>query len=167
MIQSCKVEAGRRFKMIKRVETFKNRFETALNLREMKPVDFALRTGISEATISQWRSGRTEPKSERLFMVANALRVDPTWLMGLDVPMDIREQIEQAASPLDHLAIIVNEQLKDRALSRALRVYFTLTDEQKRHILNTIYMFGKANDPDQSSSAASTSGSDVDNNKKV
>lgn len=132
--------------MVKKVDSFKNRFEAALVLREMKPIDVSLRTGISESTISQYRSGRVEAKSERLVQLGNALNVNPLWLMGLDVPVDVKAEIEQAATPLDHLAIIINEQFKDRALARALRVYVTLTDEQKKHVISTINILGKVNE---------------------
>ena len=153
--------------MIKKIDSFKNRLNIALDLREMKPIDLSNRTGISESTISQYRTGRAEPKSVRLADISSALRVDPTWLMGLDVPMDVREQMEQAQSPIDHLAILINEQIKDRALSRALRVYFTLTDEQKKVILNMIHVIGSANDSAQSSKAKSKSeSSDAKSNKE-
>ena len=75
--------------MIEKVETFKKRLEIALLARHMRPVDLAKKTGISESTISQYRSGYAEPKEERLALIANALRVNPTWLMGLNVPSDI------------------------------------------------------------------------------
>ena len=74
--------------MVEIKETFKERLEKALDYRRMKPVELARMTGISEATISQYRSGYSKPKDRRLVMIANALHVDPAWLMGVDVPMN-------------------------------------------------------------------------------
>lgn len=74
--------------MIQIKEEFKYRLERALSIREIKPADLARATDISEATISQYRSGYSKPKDTRLVKIANYLRVDPSWLMGLDVPME-------------------------------------------------------------------------------
>lgn len=73
--------------MVEIKESFKTRLEKALEYRQVKPVDLSRVTGISESTISQYRSGYSKPKDERLVIIANALHVDPAWLMGIDVPM--------------------------------------------------------------------------------
>ena len=73
--------------MIKKIEEFKDRLNKALSLRDMRAVDVTAKTGISEATISQYRSGYAKPKSDKLQLLSDALDVNPTWLMGLDVPM--------------------------------------------------------------------------------
>ena len=74
--------------MIKKIEEFKDRLNKALELRDMRAVDITAKTGISEATISQYRSGYAKPKSDKLQLLSDALDVNPTWLMGLDVPME-------------------------------------------------------------------------------
>ena len=66
---------------------FKDRLDIAMKLRDIKPVELARRLGIKESTISQYRSGYSKPKRNRLVEIANVLMVDPSWLMGLDVPM--------------------------------------------------------------------------------
>ena len=73
--------------MIKKVADFKDRLNEALSLKNMKPVELAEKTKISESTISQYRSGYAKPREEKLALIADALDVSPTWLMGLDVPM--------------------------------------------------------------------------------
>ena len=73
--------------MVKIKEDFKTRFLKALDQNDMKQVDIARRSGISEATISQYCSGYSQPKKNRLVALANILHVNPLWLMGLDVPM--------------------------------------------------------------------------------
>ena len=81
--------------MVEIKESFKDRLEQALQYREMIPADLVKKTGISESTISQYRSGYSKPKDKRLVMIANVLRVDPSWLMGLDVPT-IRSILEDS-----------------------------------------------------------------------
>ena len=73
--------------MIKIEESFKDRFNRALLMSDMTAADLSRKTGISESTLSQYKSGYAKPKDERLVKIANALGVDPAWLMGLDVPM--------------------------------------------------------------------------------
>lgn len=75
--------------MLNYTESFNARLEQALSIREVKPSELARRTGISQSTISQYRSGYAEPKKDKLSLIANALSVNPSWLMGLDVPMEI------------------------------------------------------------------------------
>lgn len=81
--------------MIEIKEEFKYRFEKALAEKQWKAVDISRATGISEATISQYRSGYSKPKDKRLVLLANKLGVNPSWLMGLDVPMhmDVENEI--------------------------------------------------------------------------
>ena len=79
--------------MIEKVSTFKDRLNEALDFRGVKPVDLARGTGISESTISQYRSGYAEPKERKLSQIANYLQVNPTWLMGLNVHMDYAPKI--------------------------------------------------------------------------
>ena len=69
-------------------DSFTNRFNNALNLRNIKPVELAEKTGISKSTISHYMSGYTKPKSDKLFILAKALDVSETWLMGYDVPIN-------------------------------------------------------------------------------
>lgn len=80
--------------MIEFVSTFKERLNEALFIREMKPKDLSERTGISESTISQYRSGYAKPKEDKLAIISNALDVNPVWLMGLNVPMELDDPIK-------------------------------------------------------------------------
>ena len=70
------------------IKPFRIRLKEALEYREMRAVDLCKKTGISQSTMSQYISGYAEPKKERLNLIATALNVNPTWLMGLDVPME-------------------------------------------------------------------------------
>ena len=74
--------------MTKVVAAFSDRFNEALEKRNIRPVDLASKTDIPEATISQYRSGYAKPKYERIVKIADALNVSLAWLMGGDVPME-------------------------------------------------------------------------------
>ena len=64
------------------------RFEYIMNLRNVKQVDLVNKTGISKASINQYVKGVHCPENDRAMLLAEALNVNPMWLMGFDVPMD-------------------------------------------------------------------------------
>lgn len=76
--------------MVEVKEEFRYRLIKAMDREGIRAADLARKTGLLESTISQYRSGYARPKEERLALLANALHVNPVWLMGLDVPMDVQ-----------------------------------------------------------------------------
>lgn len=58
-----------------------------MEYRNMKSADLSKITGIGKSSISQWLNGKYEAKQDKTFELAKALDVDPSWLMGADVPM--------------------------------------------------------------------------------
>ena len=73
--------------MAKLIADFSSRLEAALYLNNMKAVDLAAKTGISEGVISHYRNGIRKPNGDKLAILSHALQVEPGWLMGYDVPM--------------------------------------------------------------------------------
>lgn len=71
--------------------TFDQRFKEALEIRRMTQTELHERTGISKGSISTYLKGTWKPKQDKVDLIAQALRVDPAWLMGYDVPMDAGE----------------------------------------------------------------------------
>ena len=65
----------------------KDRLKQALDLRGMRAVDLVDKTGIPKGTISYYLSGQSKPKSDRIYLLAQALDVSEAWLLGYDVPM--------------------------------------------------------------------------------
>ena len=74
-------------------EKCSTRIAKALAIRGMKQSELREKTGIPKSAISQYISGSFEPKQDRLFLIAQALDVDPVWLMGFDVPMEKKKEI--------------------------------------------------------------------------
>ena len=69
-------------------EKCSTRLAKALAIRGMKQSELSEKTKIPKSAISQYLSGIFEPKQDRLYIIAQALNVDPVWLMGFDVPME-------------------------------------------------------------------------------
>lgn len=69
---------------LERKDTFNRRFNRALSDKAIRPVDLAKKTGLSENTISQYRK-TVSPDIDRVAILANALQVNPVWLLGYNV----------------------------------------------------------------------------------
>lgn len=63
------------------------RLYQALKLRDMKQSELSLKTHIPKSAISQYLSGKFEPKQDRIEEIAKVLDVSEAWLMGYDVPL--------------------------------------------------------------------------------
>lgn len=71
-------------------ELFTARLNKAMAIRNMRQVDLVEKAKIPKGSINQYVSGyANNPTTERIYQLAKALSVDPVWLMGFDVPMEI------------------------------------------------------------------------------
>ncbi len=65
------------------------RLKMALDKYSMKPQELSEKSGVSKASISQYINGSHTPSNISSGKIATVLNVNPLWLMGFDVPMDI------------------------------------------------------------------------------
>lgn len=70
------------------VEPCAVRLKKALSIRNMKQSELSERANVPKSAISHYLNGSFEPRHDRVFLIAKVLDVDPTWLMGFDVPME-------------------------------------------------------------------------------
>lgn len=86
-------------------DTFHNRLKAALEYRNMKQVELAEKTGFSKGRISQWVNGKYKPTSEGLYILAETLGVNESWLMGEDVPREYnRKELEKKCSAYEAIS---------------------------------------------------------------
>lgn len=64
----------------------KDRLREALEDNKMKPIELSEKTGIPKSMISYYLSGKSIPKSDRIYKISLALEINEAWLMGYDVP---------------------------------------------------------------------------------
>ena len=67
--------------------TTAKRLQEAMDIAQMKQADLARATGLSKGGISNYVTGRYEPKSDIISKLAKALNCSEMWLWGYDVPM--------------------------------------------------------------------------------
>lgn len=79
---------------------FAERLTLALDLRGLSAADLSRATGVSEGTISCYKKGKYQAKQNRVYDFAKALRIDPAWLMGYDVPMEADRPTATTAAPI-------------------------------------------------------------------
>lgn len=83
-------------------DTLGGRLVRAREARAFTSADVANRLGVKRETVAAWERDRSEPRINRLFMLAGILGVSPTWLMsghGTGVP-DEDEQMDKVPDAL-------------------------------------------------------------------
>ena len=113
--------------------TISDRIKEAMSVRNMKQAELVEKTGITKGALSSYISGRYEPKQTNTFLIAKALDVDVSWLMGNDVPMEPKTGVSNSYQ----LATIISKIRRDKEMQDLLNIYyFELSDENKHRILD-------------------------------
>ncbi|ADG39940.1 putative phage repressor [Leuconostoc kimchii IMSNU 11154] len=89
------------------MESFNSRLKIAMDHKNIKPADLAKMTGIGKSSISQWLAGKYSAKQDNIFVIAKTLNINPSWLIGADVPMNDE-------SILDKIYNVANKISKER-----------------------------------------------------
>lgn len=61
----------------------KDRLKKAMKENGINARELSKRSGVSESSISRYLLGQMEPRANAAARIANALHVDPVWLLGL------------------------------------------------------------------------------------
>lgn len=116
----------------KTTEPSSTRIKKALAARNMTQTELCARTKISKSSLSEYLSGKHEPGQDKVFILAEALGVDPVWLWGYDVPMEKKEdQPDQKKSSPSDLQLTEG----DRELFEVLKL---IPADHRRVILDMI-----------------------------
>lgn len=107
-----------------------------MNTLNITQQDIADRTGIHKSAISMYIHGKRVPRQDMVDLIATAFDLDPAWVMGYDVPMKQDASIRYSSESAYLVAKIRN----DSRLTEALKVYFTLPEKEKKHVIDFINM---------------------------
>ena len=86
-----------------------DRLQQALDARGLRPVDLVEQTDIPKSMVSYYLSGRSVPKADRLYKIAQTLEVNEAWLMGYDVPMTRTEEQKKNDAVVDVVVKLRND----------------------------------------------------------
>lgn len=103
-------------------------FEMLCNRDNVKPSQVSKATGISTATLTNWKKGNYTPKQDKLQLIADYFRVTLDYLVTG----------KEKEPPFPEQADLLIKIRHDKALMVALEKYFEFTDEKKKHVLDTI-----------------------------
>jgi transcriptional regulator with XRE-family HTH domain len=92
-----------------RHDELRDRLREALKDNNMKPIELAERAGVPKSMVSYYLSGKSVPKADRIYKMAQVLGVNESWLLGYPVPK-VRT-IEQKKN--DTLVDVVSKLRKD------------------------------------------------------
>jgi transcriptional regulator with XRE-family HTH domain len=95
----------------------------------MTQTELCARAKISKSSLSEYLSGKYVPRQDKVFILAQALNVDPVWLWGYDVPMESQSYVSPSELQLTGV---------DKELWELLR---QIPEEQKKLILETARVF--------------------------
>ena len=62
--------------------TIGDRIFKRMSQLDMSQKDFSEQTGISQSTVSEWKTKRTNPTSEKIMIICQVLDVKPEWLLS-------------------------------------------------------------------------------------
>lgn len=63
-------------------DNFSARIKKALDYRKMNAAELSRKTGLSRGMLSQYMSNQVKPKQDKVYLIAKALNINPTWLLG-------------------------------------------------------------------------------------
>ena len=121
-----------------RVE-FKDRLKAVMDLKGIRAVDIVEHTDIPKGAISYYIAGKSQPKADRLYVLAKYLNVSEAWLLGYDVPME--RTAEQKKN--DDLVKIIAQMRKDPKFFDIVSKLAELPVEQYDSLTTIISALGK------------------------
>ena len=109
------------------------RMKQALQMRGMKQVELADKTGIDKGQISSYLSGKYKPKQENLSLMAVALNVSEYWLMGMDVAME-RTAGAAREEQLQRVQVYARQMYEMKEPGKVLKLYEQLSEENRAKV---------------------------------
>ena len=120
-------------------EELKDRLKAAMDRKGMRAIDLCNQTGIPKSAMHYYLSGRSEPKSDRLYVIAKVLDVSEAWLLGYDVAPD-RTHSQKG---IDELAALSERIEKDQDFRKLLFQINHLNPNQVEAIRNLLDVLQK------------------------
>lgn len=117
----------------------KDRLKEALAVRGMRAIDLAERSGVPKSAISFYLAGKSKPKADRLYIIAQVLDVSEAWLLGYNIPMARTDE----AKKNDILAQLVVKMRKDPEFFEAVHKLSILDAEGFNSICQLLTVIGK------------------------
>lgn len=76
-----------------KVSSSKERIKEMMQELNLRQSEICAKTGITKSALSNYINGTREPRQDALMMLSVPYGINPTWLMGLDVPMYTKDSV--------------------------------------------------------------------------
>lgn len=108
-------------------------FEELCNYRDVTPYRVGKETGIATSTFSDWKNGKSTPKTDKLQKIADYFGVNVDYLLtGKSKEEKIKEEFSPKQSELD---LRISQDLE---LKSAIEKYYSLSGKKRKHIIELI-----------------------------
>ena len=107
--------------------TISNRIFASLRQIHMSQKQFSIETGISQSTISEWKSKKTNPTSEKIMQICAVLDVTPEWLLS---------GTENTGNRGNELPFYIVD--RDSEIGEIIHTYNRLEDQQRQRLLGYV-----------------------------
>ena len=95
------------------------------------------KVGVGKSTVRKWETGAiADMRRNKVALLASALGVSPSYLMEWD------EQEMKSAEESADAAVVSLQVRNDKDMVQALKVYFKMPPDKKRHVVETIHLIG-------------------------
>ena len=123
--------------MAKNIAELRDRLQQALDRKGWKAVDLVEATGVPKGAISYYLSGKSKPKADRLYLIAQALDISEAGLLGYDVPITRTDDQKKN----DQLAKLIVRLRTDDEFYKTVSALAELTETQYRGIAQLVAAF--------------------------
>lgn len=110
-------------------ENFEKRLEKALSLRNISQSELARKLNIHRATVNNYISGKHEPSRDRIDEIAKCLNVNPTWLLGYDVDMEVNSDKQNFDTPQFKILARNFEKLNEKDKDTIIKMIAVMIEE--------------------------------------
>lgn len=69
------------------------RIRSLINELGISQTEFCEKTGITKSALSNYLNGDRTPRQDQIDKIASTFELNPSWLMGYDVPMNTDEKL--------------------------------------------------------------------------
>ena len=98
--------------MIKKVSNSRNRLIELMEHYHINQTELCRRTGLQKSALSNYINGDREPRQAQISLIADPFNINPAWLMGYDVPMEMPTPKVELDSQIAEAMKMYNEYIK-------------------------------------------------------
>lgn len=120
-------------------EIVSKRLKEAMNDMNISAAELSKKSGVGKSAISHYYNGSHCPHNDNAFLLAEVLNVEPTWLMGFDVP-------KEKTTIIVNNGFINSEPDLDNFDNRIIEIedlYFELPEDKKEEFYKTAMLILK------------------------